>query len=109
MSIISDGEKIKHIGDKQISKGNEVFSKEIRLFHRIESRRREEGHNSSAIHFNERRFVIRFAFRTDEEIGVDAHLESILACESTMIVLETIETIIQVCSPRFLFIEFPFD
>jgi len=34
--------------------------------------------------------------RTDEEIASDAHLESILAGETTMIVLDTIETIIQI-------------
>jgi hypothetical protein len=34
--------------------------------------------------------------RSEEEISIDAHLESILASECTMIVLDTIETIIQV-------------
>ncbi|CAF0791221.1 unnamed protein product [Rotaria sordida] len=34
--------------------------------------------------------------RSEEEITIDAHLESILASECTMIVLDTIETIIQV-------------
>lgn len=35
-------------------------------------------------------------YRSEEEITIDAHLESILASECTMIVLDTIETIIQV-------------
>ncbi|CAF3642968.1 unnamed protein product [Adineta steineri] len=34
--------------------------------------------------------------RSEEDIAIDAHLESILASECTMIVLDTIETIIQV-------------
>ena len=41
-------------------------------------------------------------FRSDEEITVDAHLESILASECTMVVLDTIETIIQVQEPLSL-------
>jgi len=36
-------------------------------------------------------------YRSEEEISIDAHLEGILASECTMIVLDTIETIIQVC------------
>jgi hypothetical protein len=35
-------------------------------------------------------------FRSEEEITIDAYLESILASECTMIVLDTVETIIQV-------------
>ena len=41
--------------------------------------------------------------RSEEEISIDAHLESILASECTMIVLDTIETIIQVSCILSLF------
>jgi len=41
-------------------------------------------------------FFVLF-YRSEEEITIDAHLEGILASECTMIVLDTIETIIQVC------------
>lgn len=46
---------------------------------------------------------MKFSFcihRSEEEISIDAHLESILASECTMIVLDRIETIIQVGSIR---------
>ena len=71
--IISDGEKIKRIGNKSTPNGTNEFSSKKKLI-----------------------YFFLFKFRSEEEIQMDAHLESILACECTMIVLDTIETIIQV-------------
>ena len=41
-----------------------------------------------------------FSFVLEKRKGDDAHLESILALECPMIILDRIETIIQVCSLR---------